>query len=86
VPQSANTFDTQNLLILPVAGSRSTTYVYIGDRWTDMGGSSGIGQNEFFPVVFDNDHDGWPTILGQANWSIDVKAGTWSGTTRRRLR
>ncbi|MCM3631167.1 RICIN domain-containing protein [Paenibacillus glycanilyticus] len=75
-PSSANSFDTQVDQVFPLHGSEGTAYIYIGDRWLNFGGSTGVGRNQFYPVSFDS--AGKPTINGYAQWQLDASAGTWS--------
>jgi Glycosyl hydrolases family 43 len=75
-PSSSNSFDNQVDQILPVSGSAGTTYVFLGDRWSDEGGSSGLGQNNLYPLTFDS--YGWPTLNGEASWNLDLSTGSWT--------
>ncbi|MBM7564069.1 RICIN domain-containing protein [Paenibacillus sacheonensis] len=75
-PYSGNSFDTQIDQVLPIQGTAGTVYMYIGDRWNNKGGSTGIGRNQWYPLTFDG--SGKPTINGYSQWSVDPAAGTWS--------
>lgn len=72
---SPTTFDTQPTFIIPIQGSKSTSYLYVGDRWdpTQYFESTYV----FLPIKFEND-----TSLS-INWnrtvSIDTKKGSVSG-------
>lgn len=75
-PNSGNSFDTQIDQVLPVEGTSGTAYVYMGDRWNNFGGSTGVGRNQWYPLSFDaNDK---PTINGYGAWQLDAAAGTWT--------
>ncbi|MDR6553170.1 RICIN domain-containing protein [Paenibacillus qinlingensis] len=83
-PTGANSFDTQIDQILPIQGTSGTTYMYIGDRWSNMKengaiASTGPGRNQWYPLTFDS--TGKPIINGYQNWNIDLAAGTWSPAT-----
>ncbi|OXM17096.1 RICIN domain-containing protein [Paenibacillus herberti] len=75
-PSSSNSFDTQIDQVLPVEGTAGTAYVYMGDRWNNFGGSTGIGRNQWYPLSFDA--NGKPTINGYGAWQLDAAAGTWT--------
>ncbi|OAS22392.1 RICIN domain-containing protein [Paenibacillus oryzisoli] len=75
-PYSGNSYDTQTDQVLPIQGTSGTMYMYIGDRWNNMGGSTGIGRIQWYPLTFDS--NGAPTINGYGQWSLDAAAGTWA--------
>ena len=70
----ATTYDTQSTYVIPVQGSRATTYIYAGDRWQDpdLGSSKYI----WLPLVVGADArlalDYYP------EWSLDLASGEWS--------
>lgn len=82
-------FRTQHDFVLPIVGSETSTYVYIGDRWslygqTDYDGA--IGRQAWFPLTFDS--AGAPTLnapnfaVNGGDWTLDLTTGRWSaGTT-----
>jgi hypothetical protein len=70
-PASRDSFNTQHDFILPVVGSETTAYVYVGDRysqWTQRG----PGRNIFLPLVWENRI---PRLRWRATWSLDVATG-----------
>ncbi|NUR61153.1 MAG: family 43 glycosylhydrolase [Catenulispora sp.] len=75
-PAGTNTYQTQTANIIPVAGSSGTTYIYAGDRWNpnDLGNSAMV----WLPLTLSGPtaNVGW-----QNTWSLDVAAGTWSGSS-----
>ncbi|MEC0229543.1 RICIN domain-containing protein [Paenibacillus alba] len=75
-PSTTNSFDTQVDQVLPIVGTSGTMYVYLGDRWNNKGGSTGVGRNQWYPISFDG--AGVPTINGYGQWRIDTATGTWS--------
>jgi len=72
-PVGSRTFDSQVSTIVPVTGSRGTTYVFVGDRWKPE-------------RLFDSPPVWLPISIGGGNakldwqdsWSLDVHSGTWS--------
>jgi hypothetical protein len=75
IPFSKNSFNTQHNFEIVVTGSQGTTYIYAGDRYSQMTGV-GTGKNAWFPLTIDD--RGTPTIHGCIQWSIDVTTGLWS--------
>ncbi|ACU73764.1 Ricin B lectin [Catenulispora acidiphila DSM 44928] len=75
-PAGTNTYQTQTANIIPVSGSAGTSYIYAGDRWNpnNLGGS----QLVWLPLTLSGTtaNVGW-----QNSWSLDVAAGTWSGSS-----
>jgi hypothetical protein len=76
---------TQHDFVLPVTGSLSTTYIYIGDRWslfklTDYNNT--VGRQAWFPISFDSNGD--ITINAASlhenggDWMIDVQTGEFT--------
>ena len=52
-PPSDDSFNTQHDFILPVAGSGATTWVYVGDRYSQWT-KGGTGRNIFLPLIWEN--------------------------------
>jgi len=75
-PSSSNSFNTQHDHIIPIVGNRGTFYLYMGDRWLEFGGATGIGFYQFSPVTFDS--SGVPTLHGDTLWYPNAPTGTWS--------
>jgi len=50
---NTTTFDTQSTFILPIEGNKTTSYLYIGDRWD--GKQYFNSKNIFLPLTFQND-------------------------------
>lgn len=70
-PNSRDSFNTQHDFVIPVAGSETTTYVYVGDRYSQWT-RKGTGRNIFLPLIW---KEGIPTLKWYDNWQIDVKSG-----------
>jgi hypothetical protein len=73
-PAGSETYNSQTTLILPVTGSKGTTFLFMGDRWnpSDLGAST----YAWFPLQV-TESNLW--LLGYDNWSIDTASGTWKG-------
>ncbi len=89
-PFSFDSFNTQHDFIIPVAGPDQTTYLYVGDRYSQWTGK-GVGRNIFLPLEWE---DGVPKLVWQETWSVPipepaglglVALGTWGMARRRRL-
>ena len=72
-PFSRNSFNTQHDFIIPVVGSEATTYVYIGDRYSQHHGR-GVGRNVFLPLTWENDI---PKLKWYPTWRIDIAKGSY---------
>lgn len=76
-PSSTDCFNTQHDYILKIVGSVATSYIYLGDRWSQDTGV-GFGRNAWYPITFDG--SGVPTIQGDTTWSINPTTGVINGT------
>ena len=72
-PVSKDSFNTQHDFIIPVVGNEATTYVYVGDRYSQHHGR-GVGRNIFLPLIWE---DGAPTLQWYSAWSIDAVKGSY---------
>ncbi len=70
-PVSNDSYNTQHDFIIPVIGSKATTYVYVGDRYSQHHGQ-GVGRNVFLPLVWNNDK---PQLKWLRTWTIDTATG-----------
>jgi hypothetical protein len=77
-PTSPDSFNTQHDFVIPVTGTQTTTYVYVGDRYSQHHGQ-GVGRNVFLPLVWD---DGVPTLKWYLKWRIDAETGRWEPSLR----
>jgi hypothetical protein len=64
---------TQSGLFVTAVGSKQTTIIFGGDRWSDFGGN-GIGYNEWCPITFEG---AAPVFNSLSQWDIDAASGTW---------
>ncbi len=76
-PPSTDSFNTQFDMVLPVEGSRGTSYLYVGDRYTNFQGCgvaapTGIGRNAWYVLTFDG---GTPTLHGYPRFTVDTATG-----------
>jgi hypothetical protein len=72
-PASPDSFNTQHDFIIPITGTQKTTYVYVGDRYSQHHGQ-GTGRNVFLPLVWEN---GVPELKWYPKWRIDIQTGKW---------
>jgi hypothetical protein len=72
-PASPDSFNTQHDFVIPITGAQTTTYLYVGDRYSQHHGR-GTGRNIFLPLVWE---EGLPKLRWCSDWSIDVKSGSW---------
>ena len=74
------TFYSQSTYVLPVTGSKGTSYLYMGDRWAGaFGGRVNDSYYVWLPIEFPSDKTmslSWANTL-----EIDVASGTISGAT-----
>jgi hypothetical protein len=65
------TWDSQTTYVLPVQGSSTTTYMFMGDRWnaTNLGTSTYVWQ----PLEINGTSLSLPTF--HASWTIDTATG-----------
>jgi len=70
----ATGFDTQTAFIIPVQGSKTTTYIYAGDRWQDpdLKGSKYI----WLPLKLSGDTK--LVMDFYDSWQLNVTTGEWS--------
>jgi hypothetical protein len=64
---------TQTGFFFNVNGTKQTTVVFAGDRWSDFGGN-GIGYNQWVPISFEKDQ---PVFNSLSQWELDAKTGEW---------
>lgn len=75
-PTSSDSYNTQHDYVLKIVGSSTTSFIYMGDRWSQDTGV-GYGRNAWFPLVFDG--GGVPTIDGDTTWTINPATGVING-------
>jgi hypothetical protein len=69
----ATTFDTQPAYVIPVHGTRATTYIYAADRWQDpdLGSSKYI----WLPLLLKG--NGQLALDYHPEWQLDLSTGEW---------
>lgn len=72
-PAGSHTFNSQTTFVLPVAGKKSTTYIYMGDRWQpkDLVHSTYI----WLPLTISGTS---VSMEWHDRWSLDAASGTWA--------
>ncbi|UCG49906.1 MAG: family 43 glycosylhydrolase [Phycisphaerales bacterium] len=70
-PISTDSLNTQHDFVIAVTGNEATTYVYVGDRYSQHHGR-GIGRNIFLPLAW---KDGEPMLKWHKTWRIDAATG-----------
>ncbi|UCE99754.1 MAG: family 43 glycosylhydrolase [Planctomycetota bacterium] len=72
-PNSDNTFDSQTTYVQPIQGSSTTSYVYLGDRWSEW--SFGNSRYIWLPLTVNGTT---LTMDWHDFWAIDTATGEWS--------
>ncbi|MHC4060452.1 MAG: family 43 glycosylhydrolase [Planctomycetota bacterium] len=70
-PISKDSYNTQHDFIIPAIGSKATTYVYVGDRYSQHH-KRGVGRNVFLPLIWDDDE---PKLKWLKTWTINASTG-----------
>ena len=71
-PKGSKTFNSQTTFVLPVTGSKGTTYVFMGDRWIPS--SLGTSPYIWLPLTVSGTT---VSLAWHARWSIDTATGLW---------
>jgi len=66
-------FNTQHDFIIPIRGSEETTYLYVGDRYSQHH-HYGVGRNIFLPIKWKDDE---PHLIWRQKWQINTRTGQW---------
>ena len=77
-----DTYYSQISFVVPVAGSMTTSYVLVGDRWSEndssyLSAGHGLGFNIMSPVTFNGTT---PTFVPLASFQLDAVTGNWRAT------
>jgi hypothetical protein len=76
----STTYATQTAYVLPVEGTSSTSYLYLGDRWAGAwGGSVNDSNYVWLPLTFSSSTSISMSYYGTI--SVDTETGTISGLT-----
>ncbi|HEY0467469.1 MAG TPA: discoidin domain-containing protein [Polyangiaceae bacterium] len=70
----ATGFDTQTAFIIPVQGSKTTTYIYAGDRWQDPD----LKSSKYIWLPLKISGDTKLVMDFYESWQLNVTTGEWS--------
>ncbi|HVT79188.1 MAG TPA: discoidin domain-containing protein, partial [Phycisphaerae bacterium] len=73
-PGSTNSWDSQVDFVYLVKGTQTTTYMFVGDRWTKDLPKGRNGDYIWLPLEFNGDD---PVANYYQDWDLNVAAGTW---------
>jgi hypothetical protein len=75
-PSGTNTCNSQTTAVLPIVGSSTTTYMWMGDRWNP----SNLTDSRYIwePLTISGTT---ASITCHTSWNIDTATGAWSGGT-----
>jgi hypothetical protein len=81
VPASTDSFSTQADFIIPITGTGGTSYIYAGDRYSNMQASghpapTGYGRNAWYELTFSGTT---PTIRGYTDMAVNLTTGALTG-------
>ncbi len=68
------TYDTQSTFVLPVQGTKTTTYVYLGDRWQDPD----LGSSKYIWLPLKLSGGDKLALDYYETWTLNVTTGEWS--------
>jgi hypothetical protein len=71
-PSGSKTFNSQTTYVLTVAGSKGTTYMFMGDRWNPS--SLGTSPYIWLPLTVKGTS---VSLAWHAKWFIDTATGQW---------
>lgn len=80
-PEDKKTYNSQNTFELTIAGSKKTTYIYMGDSWDSKGGPD--SNYVWLPMTVDTGNKR-VTLDYHAQWKIDVNTGEVSFPSQKR--
>ena len=69
-PPEVNTYDSQSSMLIKVVGKKTTSVIYVGDRWTPK--ELWDSRYVWMPVEIG---DGKLTLPKPQDWTIDVRTG-----------
>ena len=76
-PKGSLTWNSQSTFVLPIAGSKDTTFIYMGDRWShpkQFSAATYVWQ----PLEVNGHLISLPNF--KQSWVIDTKTGEWTNT------
>ncbi len=72
-PPEVNTYDSQSSMLLKIKGTKKTSLIYVGDRWTPKE----LWNSRYIWMPLEMDHNTL-TLPKPQPWTIDVKTGVTS--------
>jgi hypothetical protein len=72
-PKGSKTFNSQTTFVLPVTGSKGTTFMFMGDRWKPD--SLGTSPYVWLPLTVKGST---VSLAWHDHWRIDTATGLWS--------
>jgi hypothetical protein len=79
-PKGTLTWNSQTTFVLPIAGSETTTWMFMGDRWAHPMQNS-AATYVWQPLQFDEEGKLSLPEFHQS-WKVDIRAGRWSPVER----
>lgn len=73
-PEGTLTWNSQSSFVFPIKGSETTTYMYMGDRWSfpkQQAAATYVWQ----PLIFNGDNISMPVY--HESWSVNTETGQW---------
>ncbi len=74
-PKDSLTWNSQSTFVLPIVGSKETTYLFMGDRWAFPRQNS-AATYVWQPLMVSSSSISLPDY--KPSWKIDITKGTWS--------
>ncbi|KDN55738.1 family 43 glycosylhydrolase [Flavobacterium seoulense] len=74
-PKDSLTWNSQSTFVLPIVGSKDTTYLFMGDRWAYPRQNS-AATYVWQPLLVTENSISLPDY--KQSWQIDIAKGTWS--------
>jgi len=65
---------TQTGFFVSVPGTKDTTVIFAGDRWSDFAGN-GLGYNQWMPLSFNG---ATASMNSLSEWTLDASTGSWT--------
>lgn len=73
-PEGTLTWNSQSTFVFPVVGNKTTTFIYMGDRWS-FPKQRATATYVWQPLIFNDDEISMPEY--RESWTINVETGVW---------
>ncbi|AXP79683.1 Glycosyl hydrolases family 43 [Mariniflexile rhizosphaerae] len=73
-PEGTLTWNSQSTFVFPVVGNKTTTFIYMGDRWS-FPKQRATATYVWQPLIFNDDEISMPEY--HESWTINVETGVW---------